>query len=131
MRAFRAEYLDPLEPELLRHDVDAILPKLMNLRTQARELSLWSPQLPRELGGQGFSLSETQPISEELGRSPLGHFVCNLNAPDVSNPTLQSTTARVRAVRWGSMSDHRVRKPAAWSSGASTGMAPMARIAIS
>ena len=88
IRTFRAEQLNPLEPELLRHNVDAILPKLMDLRAQARVLNLWSPQLPRELGGQEFSLSETQPISEELGRSPLGHFVCNLNAPDVSNMAL-------------------------------------------
>ena len=75
VRVFRAEHLDALEPELLRQDVDAILPKLMRLRALARELGLWAPQLPPELGGQGFSLSEVQPISEELGRSPLGHFV--------------------------------------------------------
>ncbi len=88
VRKFRVEHLDLLEPELLRHDVDSILPKLMDLRALARELGLWGPQLPRELGGQGFSLYETQPISEELGRSPLGHFVCNMNAPDVSNMDL-------------------------------------------
>jgi alkylation response protein AidB-like acyl-CoA dehydrogenase len=88
MRAFRIEHLDPLEPELLRQDVDAILPRLMDLRAKARELNLWGPQLPHALGGQGFTLSQTQPISEELGRSPLGHFVCNMNAPDVSNMAL-------------------------------------------
>jgi alkylation response protein AidB-like acyl-CoA dehydrogenase len=38
-----------------------------------------------EYGGMGLSLSEFGRVSEELGRSPLGHFVFNCQAPDSGN----------------------------------------------
>ena len=35
-----------------------------------------------------MSLVEFAHLSEELGRTPLGHFACNAQAPDVGNMEL-------------------------------------------
>jgi alkylation response protein AidB-like acyl-CoA dehydrogenase len=51
-------------------------------------LGLWTPHLPRELGGLGLGLSAFARVSEELGRSPLGHYVFNCAAPDIGNMEL-------------------------------------------
>ena len=41
--------------------------------------------MPEAHGGAGLSLTEFAHVSEELGRSPLGHYVFNCQAPDVGN----------------------------------------------
>jgi alkylation response protein AidB-like acyl-CoA dehydrogenase len=41
--------------------------------------------LPDELGGLGLSLTEFAHVSEALGRSPLGHYLFNCQAPDIGN----------------------------------------------
>jgi alkylation response protein AidB-like acyl-CoA dehydrogenase len=46
---------------------------------------LWTPHLPQEHGGLGLSLAEFAHLSEEMGRTPLGHFVFNCQAPDIGN----------------------------------------------
>ena len=46
------------------------------------------PTPAEAFGGMGLSLSEFAHISEELGTSPLGHYVCNVNAPDIGNMEL-------------------------------------------
>ena len=37
------------------------------------------------MGGTGLSLCDFALLREELGRSPLGHYVFNCQAPDVGN----------------------------------------------
>ena len=88
IRAFRHENLAPLEPTMLQVGVDAVLPRLAELRSLARELGIWAPHLPPALGGAGLSLTEFALVSEELGRSPFGHYVLNCNAPDIGNQEL-------------------------------------------
>jgi len=63
----------------------AMLPALGKLRARVKELGLWGPQLPREHGGMGLSLLEHGQVSERLGRSPLGHYLFNCQAPDAGN----------------------------------------------
>ena len=63
-------------------------PLLRDLRAQARDAGLWGPQLPRDLGGLGLPLEEFALVSEELGRSPLGHYAVNCQAPDSGNMEL-------------------------------------------
>jgi acyl-CoA dehydrogenase len=46
---------------------------------------LWAPQIPLEHGGQGLTLLEFASVGEELGRSPLGHYLFNCQAPDAGN----------------------------------------------
>ena len=46
---------------------------------------LWAPQIPRPLGGLGLNCTEYALVGEELGKSPLGHYVVNGQAPDAGN----------------------------------------------
>jgi alkylation response protein AidB-like acyl-CoA dehydrogenase len=68
-----------------------LLPELGKLRQRVKELGLWGPQLPREFGGMGLSLLEHGQISEILGRTPLGHYLFNCQAPDSGNMEIHIT----------------------------------------
>jgi len=65
-----------------------LLPSLQLVRAKAKALRLWAPQLPTALGGLGLPLEEFAVVSEELGRSPLGHYSVNSQAPDAGNMEL-------------------------------------------
>lgn len=84
-RAFIREEVLPLEADFLHRPFRELLPRLQEKRNRVKALDLWSPHLPKELGGQGFSLPDFARISEALGYSPLGHFLFNCQAPDVGN----------------------------------------------
>jgi alkylation response protein AidB-like acyl-CoA dehydrogenase len=88
IRAFVREELYPLEPTLLQHGFKAILPALQEKRRMARELGLWAPFLPPELGGLGLSLPAFARVSEALGSTMIGHYTFNCQAPDVGNMEL-------------------------------------------
>ncbi len=75
----------PLEPELLTRGFVAIEPALAKVRDEAKALGLWAPHLPRELGGMGLSVLEVAYVSEVLGKTPIGHYCVNMQAPDVGN----------------------------------------------
>jgi len=62
-----------------------LIPKLHKKRDQARALGFWQPQVPREYGGMGLGFLDHAMVSEELGRSPYGHYVCGAQAPDAGN----------------------------------------------
>ncbi|MCI0697372.1 acyl-CoA dehydrogenase family protein [candidate division KSB1 bacterium] len=85
IRAFLIEEIYPLEQDFLRKRFRELLPVLQQKREQAKALDLWTPHLPKECGGQGLSLAEFAPLSEEMGRTPLGHVVFNCQAPDIGN----------------------------------------------
>jgi alkylation response protein AidB-like acyl-CoA dehydrogenase len=75
----------PLEPALLRDGFKALLPVLKEKRERARQTGLWAAHVPEQYGGAGLSLLEFAHMSEELGRSPIGHYLFNVQAPDVGN----------------------------------------------
>jgi alkylation response protein AidB-like acyl-CoA dehydrogenase len=85
VRVFLAEEIYSLEQDFLRKRFRELLPVLQQKREQVKALGLWTPHLPKEYGGLGFSLAEFAPLSEEMGRTPLGHFVFNCQAPDIGN----------------------------------------------
>lgn len=85
VREFLREEIYPLEAEFLRQGFEAVLPALEEKRQKVKERGWWAPHIPRHYGGMGLSLVEFAHLSEELGRSPLGHFVFNCQAPDVGN----------------------------------------------
>jgi acyl-CoA dehydrogenase len=87
-RAFVREELVPLESQLLHSAWSANEPVLTQLRLKARTLGLWAPFLPRALGGQDMPLDAYAKLSEVLGWTPFGHYVCNCQAPDVGNMEL-------------------------------------------
>jgi alkylation response protein AidB-like acyl-CoA dehydrogenase len=87
-RAFVHERLISREAELLHGDWATIAPRLERLREEAKARGLWAPFLPAALGGQGLPLTAFAQLSEVLGATPFGHYVCNCQAPDVGNMEL-------------------------------------------
>ncbi|WP_394837100.1 acyl-CoA dehydrogenase family protein [Pendulispora rubella] len=86
MRAIVDADLVPLEQRLASEkSFIALEPALAKVRQKVKEKGLWGPQIPKSLGGMGLPLTEHARVSEELGRSPLGHYAFNCQAPDAGN----------------------------------------------
>jgi alkylation response protein AidB-like acyl-CoA dehydrogenase len=88
LKSFLREEAYPLEKEFLSRQFRELVPRLNEKRERCKELGLWTPHLPKDLGGPGLTLSEFALISEELGRTPIGHYLCNCQAPDIGNMEL-------------------------------------------
>lgn len=75
----------PLEGEMLHGDA-ATLDSLVALaQDKVRQMQLWAPNHPVEFGGLGLTMLEHGLLSEALGRSPLGHLIFGVQAPDAGN----------------------------------------------
>ncbi len=85
VRRFIEEEVYPVERTFLLEGFGAVEPECERLRHRAREQGFWLPPIPREYGGMGLGLVDHGLVSAELGRSPLGHYVCNAQAPDAGN----------------------------------------------
>jgi alkylation response protein AidB-like acyl-CoA dehydrogenase len=85
VRDFMEREVFPLEPALRREGFKALLPVLAATRERARQTGLFAAHVPEAFGGAGLKLLEFAHLSEELGRSPLGHYLFNVQAPDVGN----------------------------------------------
>ena len=86
VRTFVEKSVLPLETALGRReprDED-----LAPLRAEAKRLSLWAPQLPVDLGGQGLHILDAAPALEAAGRSLLGPLSLGCSAPDEGNAHL-------------------------------------------
>ncbi len=79
------QHLIPAEPEVMEAGPSDDLPAIKQLRSRVKAAGLWGPQIPRELGGMGLALLDHGMVSEELGRSPIGHLVFGCQAPDAGN----------------------------------------------
>jgi alkylation response protein AidB-like acyl-CoA dehydrogenase len=88
VRAFIDEALIPLEHDYLNRSWPEMRPALDAARSEAKRRGLWAPHLPPSLGGAGLSLLEFAGVSEELGRTPIGHYALNCQAPDIGNMEL-------------------------------------------
>src|SRR5580692_8308824 len=85
VREFIEKEVLPLEPEMAKKGFVGLLPVLKEKRERAKATGLWAAHLSKDHGGAGLSLPEYAHMSEELGRTPLGHYVFNCQAPDVGN----------------------------------------------
>jgi alkylation response protein AidB-like acyl-CoA dehydrogenase len=85
IRQFVQEELVPLEKVFIVRPFRELIPRLKEKRDRVKKLGLWAPQLPAKVGGLGLSLTEFARVSEELGRTPMGHYVFNCQAPDAGN----------------------------------------------
>jgi alkylation response protein AidB-like acyl-CoA dehydrogenase len=85
IRQFIREEVFPLERDFLNRPFRELLPTLAEKRERVKSLGLWAPQLPSEYGGLGLGLIEFARVSEELGATPLGHYLFNCQAPDAGN----------------------------------------------
>src|SRR5437870_4523465 len=88
IRDFIQKEVLPIEHQLLNQSFSKSESLLNEKRKKVKELKLWTPFLPKEIGGLGLSLVEYAHISEILGFSPFGHYVFNCQAPDVGNMEL-------------------------------------------
>ena len=75
----------PLEAEFLRRPFSELKPALEAKREKVKAMGLWAPHLPVEHDGVGLTLSQFALVSEELGRTPIGHYLFNCQAPDIGN----------------------------------------------
>ncbi|QOC24180.1 acyl-CoA dehydrogenase family protein [Wenzhouxiangella sp. AB-CW3] len=85
LRELVDEVLIPLEPLMLGHQQSEFESALEQVRARMREEGFWLPQVPTGHGGQGLSLYQHGLVSEQLGRSLVGHVACNCQAPDAGN----------------------------------------------
>ncbi|MFI5459019.1 MAG: acyl-CoA dehydrogenase family protein [Isosphaerales bacterium] len=91
----------PLEPALGAKPFSELVPQLKAIRQKVKALGLWAPQVPKSLGGLGLSCVEYALVGEELGRSPLGHYVVNGQAPDAGNmEILREFATGTQQERW-------------------------------
>lgn len=84
-RQIIADDVMPLETAFLQDGFRTVLPTLEKVRQKVKAAGLWAPFLPAEYGGLSLSLPDYARLSEELGRTPLGHFSFHCQAPDVGN----------------------------------------------
>ena len=75
----------PLEGEMLHGDPATLEAGVAGRRTRSARWGCGRPNHPVEFGGLGLSMVEHGLLSEALGRSPLGHFVFGVQAPDAGN----------------------------------------------
>jgi len=88
VRNFMEKEVYPLEPAFRHRPFRELLPELQRVRTRVKQMGLFAPHAREELGGAGLGLSEFAVLSEQLGRSPLGHYLFNCQAPDIGNMEL-------------------------------------------
>src|SRR5215472_10557577 len=89
VRTFVTERIQPLERRM-SEGWAALEPELERVRREVKERGWWAPFFHREHGGMGLSLMEFAFLSEELGRTPLGHYSFHCQAPDVGNMEILS-----------------------------------------
>ena len=75
----------PLEHDFLMNGFGHVLPQLNECRKKVKEQGLWTPYLSDQYGGMGLTLVEFAAVSELLGKTPLGHYCFNSQAPDIGN----------------------------------------------
>ncbi|MCX4245172.1 acyl-CoA dehydrogenase family protein [Paraliomyxa miuraensis] len=88
LRSLVDDHLVPLEAEVREAGFGAVEPRLRELRRRARAEGMWLPQIAAEHGGMGLSVLEHGLVTGVLGRSPLGLYVLNCQAPDAGNMEL-------------------------------------------
>ncbi|MFQ5811337.1 MAG: acyl-CoA dehydrogenase family protein, partial [Armatimonadota bacterium] len=87
VRKFMEEEVRPAEEKLRQDGADrnAYVRAITELRETARAQGLWNPHLPPEWGGMGLGPVAMAFVSAEAGRTTIGPFVINAQAPDEGN----------------------------------------------
>ena len=85
VRSFMDAEVIPLEGEMLHGDQATLDTAVAAAQDKVRQMGAWAANHPVELGGLGLSMVEHGLLSEALGRSPLGHLIFGVQAPDAGN----------------------------------------------
>jgi acyl-CoA dehydrogenase len=88
IKAILEEDIIPIEKLFLQGKYPLLQQELKKIRDKVKINGLWAPHLEENDGGLGLTLTEFAYISELLGRSPLGHYCFNCQAPDIGNMEL-------------------------------------------
>jgi acyl-CoA dehydrogenase len=88
IKAILEEDIIPIEKLFLQGKYPLLQQELKKIRGKVKINGLWAPHLEENDGGLGLTLTEFAYISELLGRSPLGHYCFNCQAPDIGNMEL-------------------------------------------
>jgi acyl-CoA dehydrogenase len=93
VREFVDSELVPIEQQMLHGDAASLAEMVAHAQDRVRQMGLWAPNHPVEFGGLGLSMVNHGLLSEALGRSPLGHTVFGVQAPDAGNIEILHTHA--------------------------------------
>lgn len=85
IREFMEKEVYPLEAHFLTKSFKEMEPKLAEAREKVKEMELYSPQLPKDLGGVGIGFMGYALCCEEIGRSSIGPYCFGSQAPDAGN----------------------------------------------
>lgn len=88
LRRFVDERVIPVETKARDEGFFSVTDELTALRAEAKAQGWWLPQIEKDHGGMGLSVLEHGMLSEVVGRSPLGHYALNCQAPDAGNMEL-------------------------------------------
>lgn len=86
-RSFVDEVVRPVEVRADEESWDRArwISAIIEMRGQAKEWDLWLPHMPSEWGGLGLSHVAMAAVSAEAGRTRMGAFALNAQAPDEGN----------------------------------------------
>jgi acyl-CoA dehydrogenase len=87
---FMNEYVYPIEKrvddEMSVHGKEHTEPEILKeVRKKAKAEGLWNLFMPDDHYGKGLKVAEYAPLSELMGRSPIGSRAFNCMAPDTGN----------------------------------------------
>src|SRR3990172_12191925 len=87
VRKFMQDTVRPAGEKLQESDADrnSYVRTIVGLREVAKKQGLWNPHLPLEWNGMGLGPVAMAFVSAEAGRTAIGPFVINAQAPDEGN----------------------------------------------
>ena len=87
VRTFMDEEVRPMEARLRGNEAnrEEYVREIIRLRQRAHELKLWNPHLPPEWDGMGLGPVAMAFVSAEAGRTGIGPYILNAQAPDEGN----------------------------------------------
>ena len=103
VRTFVEDHVLPVEADRGNWDAheNIAAEPLTRLRERAKGEGIWAPQVPRDLGGMGLSVTARAVVYEEANRSLFGPVVFNCAAPDDGNMDVLARVATPeQQTRW-------------------------------
>jgi acyl-CoA dehydrogenase len=88
VRAFVDEKVIPKEAAVVAEDREKRYETLIALQAEAKGAALWTPHLPKALGGLGLGVLGMCALFRDMGRSLCGARVFHCDAPDQGNMDL-------------------------------------------
>ena len=87
VRDFLDQVVRPIEAKAEADDWgrDDWIKAIIDMRGAAHEWGLWLPHMPKEWGGMGLGHVAMASVSAEAGKTRMGPFALNAQAPDEGN----------------------------------------------